>query len=132
MPSLVFLAALACVFAGFSSVENARAADAPPRCQMLDVDHLQASIVDGSAEWLTPEQFQFARALYMLSPPVSQDVPYGDKAALVKHVGDPDLVGAVVFVDGVMTCERLGVVPGVKAIFDDIKAGKFRRLSDPS
>ena len=54
---------------------------------------------------LTPDQFQFARALYVEIPPVSHELPPGDHAIMATANGET----MVATVDGDLTCARVMV-----------------------
>ncbi|HEY3885362.1 MAG TPA: hypothetical protein VGL62_09165 [Vicinamibacterales bacterium] len=58
----------------------------------------------GASRWieLTPEQWQFARGMFVLNPNTPAGLPYGDKAELVQQAGDKD--GVVLFLDGDKGC----------------------------
>lgn len=54
-----------------------------PKCVPLSVFKSAATITD-----LTPDQFQFVRALYVAIPPVSPTLPPGDHAVMARSGGE--------------------------------------------
>lgn len=78
---------------------------------------------------LSPEQFQFARALYVALPPVSHKFPPGDHAVIA---GASDGTAMVALVDGDKSCARFLVPDFVLQMLNDIKAGKFAHAGDPT
>ena len=81
------LAALAAT----SLCATASARDRQPSLQELFAPFSQGACVRmddvravGATVQLTPDQFQFVRAFYMAVPPVSHELPPGDKAFLAK------------------------------------------------
>ena len=57
-----------------------------PECVPVSAIKSVATVTD-----LTPEQFQFARALYVALPPVSRTLPPGDKAVMANS-GDAVMI----------------------------------------
>ncbi len=68
-----------------------------PTCVPIAALKSIATVID-----LTPEQFQFARALYIAIPPVSRSLPPGDRA-IVAQAGDSAMIAIV---DGDLSCAR--------------------------
>jgi hypothetical protein len=77
---------------------------------------------------LTPDQFQFARALYVTLPPMSHAFPPGDRA-IAATVG-ADVMVAIV--DGETSCARFRAPDFVLQMMNDIKTGKVTHAGDPT
>jgi hypothetical protein len=58
---------------------------------------------------LTPEQFQFVRALYVAIPPISRELPPGDRA-IMATASDGVMLALI---DGDKTCARMAAPPFV-------------------
>lgn len=126
----VAIAALASLLLWFES-DPSPAIAAEPSCHMVDIDHLQASIAAGDAEWLTDPQLQFARALYIATPPVTWDMPRGDRAVMIFHSAE-DSADLILFLDSASSCEVLKIGPEARRRLEDIKGGHTRRVGDPT
>jgi hypothetical protein len=74
----------------------------------------------GALVQLTPEQFQFARGLFVGAPPVSTALPPGDRA-LMGVVNDR--VG-ILFIDGDKACDGGVLPPTLRQMLLDVGAGK--------
>ena len=75
---------------------------------------------------LAPEQFQFARGLFVGSPPVSSQLPPGDHA-LMGVVGER--VG-VFFIEGDMACDAGVLPPALSQMLRDVGAGRVNHIGD--
>ena len=78
---------------------------------------------------LSPEQFQFARGLYVAIPPFSKKFPPGDHAVIA---GASDGTALVAIVDDDKTCARYLAPDFVLQMLNDIKAAKFTHAGDPT
>src|SRR6516165_6859444 len=77
---------------------------------------------------LTPEQFQFVRALYVALPPVSRTLPPGDKAVMANS-GDAVMLALVA--DG-QACVRFLAPDFITAIFIQVGMGETRHIGTPA
>jgi hypothetical protein len=68
-----------------------------PECVSVAAIKSAATVTD-----LTPEQFQFTRALYIAIPPISRKLPPGDRAIMASSGG----AVMIALVDGGQTCAR--------------------------
>ena len=93
---------------------------------MIDMDRISAAVEAGSAHWLTDGQLQFARALFIATPPVVYEMPRGDRAILT-HDGGTDMV---LFVDGNMFCEILIMRDDQVKNLEAADAGALRYAGD--
>jgi len=76
---------------------------------------------------LTPDQFQFARALYVAIPPVSKELPPGDHALLAS---DGKLT-MVALVDGDQTCARFLAPDFVLSMLIEVGEGETPHPGEP-
>jgi hypothetical protein len=74
----------------------------------------------GALVQLTPEQFQFARGLFVGAPPVSTALPPGDHA-LMGVVNDR---AGILFIDGDKACDAGVLPPTLRQMLLDVGAGK--------
>src|SRR5580700_5511011 len=86
----------------FSAEDDAGAFDKwlspdAPECVPVSAIKSAATVTD-----LTPEQFQFTRALYIAIPPISRKLPPGDRAIMASSGG----AVMIALVDGGQTCAR--------------------------
>jgi hypothetical protein len=77
---------------------------------------------------LTPEQFEFVRALYVATPPVSKTLPPGDHAVLA--TADDQAMLALVSDD--MSCARFLAPDFIVAMLIQVGAGATGELGDPA
>ena len=85
-----------------------------PECVPLSAIKSVATLTD-----LTPEQFQFVRALYIAIPPISRDLPPGDHAIMASS-GDAVMVALVA--DG-QACARFLAPDFVKTMLVEVGHG---------
>jgi hypothetical protein len=88
--------------------------DAPQCMPISEVAKVSTSID------LTPEQFQFARALFVAIPPVSHDLPVGDHAVMATAGG----VIMIALVDGQQTCARFVAPDFVRTMLMKVGEGE--------
>jgi hypothetical protein len=69
---------------------------------------------------LTPQQFQFVRALYIAIPPISRQLPPGDKAVLASAGGRT----MVALVSGGQSCARFLAPDFVMTMLNEIGKGE--------
>ena len=77
---------------------------------------------------LTPEQFQFARALYVALPPVSRTLPPGDKAVMANS-GDAVMLALVA--DG-QACTRFLAPDFITAMVIQVGMGETGHIGTPA
>ena len=76
---------------------------------------------------LTPEQFQFVRALYIAIPPVSRELPPGDSAILAS-AGGKSMIALVA--DG-QTCARFLATDFILTMLDQVATGQTGKVGTP-
>ena len=76
---------------------------------------------------LTPEQFQFVRALYVVLPPVSRTLPPGDKA-IMANSGDAVMLALVA--DG-RACARFLAPDFITAMLIQVGRGENGHIGTP-
>ena len=96
---IVLLSTLALGVAAIPTAFGAHAQDAGVFAKWLGPDSPKCAPVSdiksvSDVVALTPEQFQFARALYVATPPVSRALPPGDHAVLARS-GNSALIALV-------------------------------------
>jgi hypothetical protein len=96
--------------------------DSPDCVSMADVAKV-GKVID-----LSPEQFQFARALYVAVPPMSKTLPAGDHGVIA---GASDGSAMIALVDGDKACARFLAPDFVLRMLNDIKAGKVTHAGAP-
>ena len=77
---------------------------------------------------LTPEQFQFVRALYVALPPLSRTLPPGDKAVMASS-GDAVMLALVA--DG-QACARFLAPDFITAMVIQVGMGETRHIGTPA
>ena len=77
---------------------------------------------------LTPEQFQFVRALYVVLPPVSRTLPPGDKA-IMANSGDAVMLALVA--DG-RACARFLAPDFITAMLIQVGRGENGHIGTPA
>jgi hypothetical protein len=82
--------------------------------------------VGGRLDQLTPDQFQFARGVYVTAPPVSTALPPGNRAALAVVDNRHELF----FIDGDVACDAGALPPPLKQMLRDVGAGKITHVGD--
>ena len=93
-----------------------------PECVPLSAIKSVATLTD-----LTPEQFQFVRALYIAIPPVSRELPPGDHAIMASS-GDAVMVALVA--DG-QACARFLAPDFIKTMLVEVGHGMTVELGTP-
>jgi len=76
---------------------------------------------------LTPEQFQFVRAIYVALPPVSRTLPPGDRAVMASADGAVMLA----IVSGSEACARFIAPDFIQAMLGEIGSGHIRQIGTP-
>ena len=76
---------------------------------------------------LTPEQFQFVRALYIAIPPISRQLPPGDSAVVASAEGR----SMIALVSGGETCARFLAPDFVLSMLSQIGKGQNEVAGDP-
>lgn len=92
-----------------------------PQCVSVSEMRSAASVIE-----LTPEQFQFARALYVLIPPVSQTLPPGDHAVMASQNG----LVMVAFVADDKACARFLAPPVMQEMLIQVGEGRIVKPGD--
>jgi hypothetical protein len=76
---------------------------------------------------LTPEQFQFVRALYIAIPPMSRQLPPGDRAIVASANGR----SMIALVSGGETCARFLAPDFVLSMLSRVGKGENETAGDP-
>jgi hypothetical protein len=76
---------------------------------------------------LTPQQFQFVRALYIAIPPISRQLPPGDRAV----VASADGRSMIALVSGGETCARFLAPDFVLSMLTQVGKGENEAIGDP-
>jgi hypothetical protein len=76
---------------------------------------------------LTPQQFQFVRALYIAIPPISRQLPPGD-SAIVASAGGRSMIALV---SGGETCARFLAPDFVLSMLSQVGKGENEVAGDP-
>lgn len=76
---------------------------------------------------LTPEQFQFVRALYVAIPPVSRELPAGDSAVVASAGGK----AMIALVSGTQACARFLAPDFVLAMLVQVGKGEVGMIGEP-
>jgi hypothetical protein len=76
---------------------------------------------------LTPQQFQFARALYIAIPPISRQLPPGDSAV----VATADGRSMIALVSGGETCARFLAPDFILSMLVQVGKGEPQVAGDP-
>jgi hypothetical protein len=76
---------------------------------------------------LTPEQFQFVRALYVAIPPVSRELPPGDSAV----VASADGKAMIALVTGDQACARFLAPDFVLSMLVQVGKGEVGMIGEP-
>ena len=76
---------------------------------------------------LTPEQFQFVRALYVAIPPVSRELPPGDSAV----VASADGKAMIALVSGGQACARFLAPDFILSMLVEVGKGEFGMIGEP-
>jgi hypothetical protein len=97
-------------------------AESAPQCVPVSAIKSESTVTD-----LTPEQFQFVRALYVALPPVSRTLPPGDHAVMASS-GDAVMLALVA--DG-QACGRFLAPDFIKTMLTQVGQGKIVLLGTP-
>ena len=84
----------------------------------------------GATVQLTPDQFQFVRAFYMAVPPVSHELPPGDKAFLAKGPEGVAVLGLYGDDDG-QVCAVLPAIDWLEKLVDQVGRGETGKRGEP-
>ena len=84
----------------------------------------------GATVQLTSDQFQFVRAFYMAVPPVSHELPPGDKAFLAKGPEGVAVLG--LFDDGGEVCAVFEATDWLQRLVDQVGRGETGERGQPS
>ena len=76
---------------------------------------------------LTPQQFQFVRALYIAIPPISRELPPGDSAVVASANGR----SMIALVSGGETCARFLAPDFVLSMLSQVGKGENEAIGDP-
>ncbi len=76
---------------------------------------------------LTPQQFQFVRALYIAIPPISRQLPPGDSAVVASANGR----SMIALVSGGETCARFLAPDFVLSMLVQVGKGEAQVVGDP-
>ena len=93
-----------------------------PECVPVSAIKSVSTVTD-----LTPEQFQFVRALYVAIPPVSQKLPAGDRAVMASSGG---AVMLALVADG-QACARLLAPDFIQTMLAQVGQGTTVELGTP-
>ncbi|MBV8439020.1 MAG: hypothetical protein JO312_00405 [Hyphomicrobiales bacterium] len=83
----------------------------------------------GATVQLTPDQFQFVRAFYMAVPPVSHELPPGDKAFLAKGPEGVAVLG--LYDDGGQVCAVFEATDWLERLIDEVGRGETGKQGEP-
>lgn len=95
------------------------APDAPECISMKEIKSAPGILVIN----LTPEQFQFARALYVAIPPISQTLPAGDRAVIAKDGGKAMLALVTGEKESAQACARFIAPDFIQNMLDKVATG---------
>ncbi|MFZ1109872.1 MAG: hypothetical protein WAN43_16175 [Rhodomicrobium sp.] len=128
---------LACALVAGCAFSPARAGDAPKTLQDLFQPLASGGCVTmidvravGAVVELAPEQFQFVRAFWMAIPPVSHELPPGDKAFLVKDATGDEAFG--LFDDSGAVCAVFQATGWMEKLVNEVGRGEVGKRGDPS
>ena len=76
---------------------------------------------------LTPEQFQFVRALYVAIPPISRELPPGDSAVVASASGR----SMIALISGNQACARFLAPDFVLSMLAQVGRGENGAVGDP-
>jgi hypothetical protein len=77
---------------------------------------------------LSPEQFQFVRAVFVTLPPVSQKLPPGDHAVIAKAGG----LAMLALVDGGQACARFLAPAFILSMLDQVGSQTYAHSGTPA
>ena len=84
----------------------------------------------GATVQLTPDQFQFVRAFYMAVPPVSHELPPGDRAFLAKGVDGVAVLGLYDEGQG-QVCAVFEATDWLERLVDEVGRGETGKRGQP-
>jgi hypothetical protein len=84
----------------------------------------------GAIVQLTPDQFQFVRAFYMAVPPVSHELPPGDKAFLANGPDGVAMLGLYDEDDG-QVCAVFEATDWLERLVDEVGRGETGKRGQP-
>ena len=93
-----------------------------PECVPVSAFKSVSTVTD-----LTPEQFQFVRALYVALPPISKSLPPGDRAVMASAGG----VVMLALVDGEQACARFLAPDFIQAMLIQVGEGQTEHVGTP-
>jgi len=93
-----------------------------PQCVPVSAFKSISTVTD-----LTSEQFQFVRALYVALPPMSKQLPPGDRAIMASADGDVMLA----LVDGEEACARFLAPDFIQEMLIKVGEGKVAHIGTP-
>ena len=94
-----------------------------PECVPVDAFRSVSTVTD-----LTPEQFQFVRALFVALPPVSRTLPPGDRAVMASSGG---AVMLALVADG-QACARFLAPDFIQIMLIEVGQGKTAHIGTPA
>ena len=97
--------------------------EAAPECVPVDSFRSVSTVTD-----LTPEQFQFVRALFVALPPVSRTLPPGDRAVMATSGG---AVMLALVADG-QACARFLAPDFIQTMLVEVGQGKTVHIGTPA
>lgn len=105
-------------------------ASADPSGRCLSTEQAHAHLGGAEAIWseMTPDQWQFARGMFVLDPHTSPGLPFGDRSVLITMAGRPG--GLVIFMDGPQACDPMVIADEQLELFKAIAAGSIRHEGD--
>ena len=83
----------------------------------------------GATVQLTPDQFQFVRAFYIAVPPVSHELPPGDKAFIAKGPEGVAVLG--LYDDGGEVCAVFEATDWLERLVDEVGRGESGKRGQP-
>src|ERR1700721_2681427 len=88
------------------------------RC--VDISVPKQAVTSRNGKWieLTPEQWEFLRGVYVVTPETPPGLPYGDKAVLAEVDGNAG--GLVFFIDGDKACTPMPIPVELIAMMRDV------------
>ena len=123
--ALAFLSSAAPAFAEAGAFAEWLSGD-EPECIPLGAVNKAA---DGSVP-LNGDQFQFVRALFVAIPPVSDELPPGDRAALFLDGANKAVMVGII--DGDRVCARFTAPDSLVNLIIEVGKGEMARAGQPS
>ena len=125
LAALTFLSSAAPAFAEAGAFAEWLSGD-QPECVPLAAMN---KAVDGSVA-LNGDQFQFVRALFVAIPPVSDELPAGDHAALFLDGANKAVMVGII--DGDWVCARFTAPDSLVNLIIEVGKGEVARAGQPS